>query len=80
MVVSTLVTARTLSLMGMSKGWFTHIFIDEAAQVLCVWVCVCVGVCVWVCVCGWVSVCEYVSVGVCVCGCVIITSCTVLLV
>eukprot|EP00731_Ephydatia_muelleri_P025024 Em0017g107a len=33
-VVSTLMTARTLSLMEMSKGWFTHIFIDEAAQAL----------------------------------------------
>ena len=33
-VVSTLMTAGTLSLMEMSKGWFTHIFIDEAAQVL----------------------------------------------
>ena len=47
-VVSTLVMARTLRLMGMEKGYFTHIFIDEAAQVLCVCVCVCVHVCICV--------------------------------
>lgn len=32
-VVTTLTTARTLALMELSKGHFTHIFIDEAAQV-----------------------------------------------
>ncbi len=32
-VVSTLQTARSLALMGLNKGHFTHIFIDEAAQV-----------------------------------------------
>ena len=32
-VVSTLSTARALTLMEMPKGHFTHIFIDEAAQV-----------------------------------------------
>lgn len=48
-VVTTLATARTLALMELLKGHFTHIFIDEAAQVkliLCVTVdylvlCVC---------------------------------------
>ena len=33
-VVSTLSTARTLALMEVPKGHFTHILIDEAAQVL----------------------------------------------
>lgn len=33
-IVTTLHTARVLSLLGMQKGHFTHIFIDEAAQVL----------------------------------------------
>ena len=32
-VVTTLATARTLALMELPKGHFTHIFIDEAAQV-----------------------------------------------
>ncbi len=32
-VVATLSTARSLSLMEVPKGHFTHIFIDEAAQV-----------------------------------------------
>ena len=32
-VVATLSTARALALMGLPKGHFTHIFIDEAAQV-----------------------------------------------
>ena len=32
-VVATLNTARALTLMGLPKGHFTHIFIDEAAQV-----------------------------------------------
>ena len=34
-IVTTLYTARVLSLLGLQKGHFTHIFIDEAAQVLC---------------------------------------------
>ena len=33
-LVTTLVTARLLVLMGLPKGHFTHIFVDEAAQVL----------------------------------------------
>lgn len=33
-IVTTLYTARVLSLLGLQKGHFTHIFIDEAAQVL----------------------------------------------
>ena len=33
-MVTTLVTARLLVLMGLPKGHFTHIFVDEAAQVL----------------------------------------------
>ena len=32
-IVATLSTARALSLMDVPKGHFTHIFIDEAAQV-----------------------------------------------
>ena len=32
-VVATLSTARALTLMGLPRGHFTHIFIDEAAQV-----------------------------------------------
>ena len=32
-VVATLMTARALSLADLPKGHFTHIFIDEAAQV-----------------------------------------------
>lgn len=32
-LVTTLVTARLLVLMGLHKGHFTHIFVDEAAQV-----------------------------------------------
>ena len=32
-IVTTLSTSRTLALMGMPKGHFSHIFIDEAAQV-----------------------------------------------
>lgn len=32
-VVATLSTARALPLMDLPKGHFTHIFIDEAAQV-----------------------------------------------
>ncbi len=32
-IVSTLQTSRSLALMGLNKGHFTHIFIDEAAQV-----------------------------------------------
>ena len=32
-VVATLSTARALPLMELAKGHFTHIFIDEAAQV-----------------------------------------------
>ena len=32
-LVTTLVTARLLVLMGLPKGHFTHIFVDEAAQV-----------------------------------------------
>ena len=34
-IVTTLYTASVLSLLGLQKGHFTHIFIDEAAQVLC---------------------------------------------
>jgi len=33
-LVTTLVTARLLVLMGVPKGHFTHIFVDEAAQVI----------------------------------------------
>ena len=32
-LVTTLVTAHLLVLMGLPKGHFTHIFVDEAAQV-----------------------------------------------
>ena len=32
-LVTTLVTARLLFLMGLPRGHFTHIFVDEAAQV-----------------------------------------------
>ena len=32
-VVTTLVTSRTLSLLGLQPGHFSHIIIDEAAQV-----------------------------------------------
>lgn len=32
-VVTTLITSRTLSLMGLECGHFSHIIIDEAAQV-----------------------------------------------
>lgn len=39
-LVTTLVTARLLFLMGLSKGHFTHIFVDEAAQVFIVPLCV----------------------------------------
>ncbi len=44
-VVATLSTARTLALMEMPRGHFSHIFIDEAAQVSVGWTasgCVCV--------------------------------------
>ena len=33
-VVTTLLTARVLFLMGIERGHFSHIFIDEAAQVM----------------------------------------------
>ena len=32
-IVTTTMTSRVLSLSGLRKGFFTHIFIDEAAQV-----------------------------------------------
>ena len=52
-VVATLSTSRAIFLSKLPRGHFTHIFIDEAAQVcVCVWVggvCVCVGGW-WVCV------------------------------
>ena len=33
-IVTTTMTSRVLSLSGLRKGFFTHIFIDEAAQVV----------------------------------------------
>ena len=33
-IVTTLLTARVLFLMGIKKGHFSHILIDEAAQVI----------------------------------------------
>ena len=33
-IVTTLITARVLFLMGIKKGHFSHILIDEAAQVI----------------------------------------------
>ena len=33
LIVTTLQTARTLKLKGFKKDYFTHIFIDEVAQV-----------------------------------------------
>ena len=53
-VVTTTITARMLWLNGVKKGYFTHILVDEAAQV-------CVSVSQSVCL----SVCLSVSLSVC---------------